>query len=223
MNGAQHSVIPAVSAAAMSTTVAGETAASPSLSGTSARTPPLVRFRAAAVQLAPQVQYRITRLGISGQAGLAALIAAAVLAASVLIPAQRTLQTLTAQLAAAGHAPVAASVDQTVPHLLASLPSRAQMPEVIGLIFAQAREAGVSLDTGHYVYAPAKGGTIARYELEFPVKAGYPDIRGFIDRTLASVPAVGLGKLRFERKAVGDAVVGADIVFVVFVRGGEQP
>jgi len=37
------------------------------------------------------------------------------------------------------------------------------------------------------------------------------------------VPVAALGKLRFERKAVGDPVVGADIVFVVFLRGAEQP
>jgi len=94
---------------------------------------------------------------------------------------------------------------------------------VIGLIFTQAKQAGVALETGHYVYVAPKGGALAHYELEFPVKAGYPDIRGFIDHTLSAVPAAALGKLRFERKAVGDAVVGADIVFVVFVRDGDGP
>ena len=97
------------------------------------------------------------------------------------------------------------------------------MPTVIGQMFAEAKASGVSLDTGHYVYTAAKGGAIARYELEFPVKASYPDIRKFIDRTLATVPAAALGKLRLERKAVGDAIVAADVVFVVFVRAGEQP
>ena len=213
----------ATSAVLTSPTAPGDDAAWAGLARPPGRAPLLVRVQAAALQLAPQVQYRLARLGIPGQAGLAALLAAVVLAASVLLPAQRALQTVTAQLAAAGHAPVTASVDQAKPSLLASLPTRAQMPEVIGLIFTQARDAGVSLDTGHYVYTAAKGGAIARYELEFPVKAGYPDIRGFIDRTLAAVPAMALGKLRFERKAVGDAVVGADVVFVVFVRGAEQP
>src|SRR5256885_17255571 len=82
----------------------------------------------------------------------------------------------------------------------------------------QAKEAGVSLDKGHYLYVPAKSGTIARYELEFPVKAGYPEIRSFINRTLGAVPAVALSKLHVERKAVADPLVNADIGFVVFVR-----
>ena len=192
-------------------------------SGTPARAASLVRLQAAAAQLVPQVQYRIARLGVAGQAGLAALTAAAVLTASALLPAQRALQTASAELARARHSPVAANADQATPQLLASLPTRAQIPEVIGLIFTQAKQAGVALETGHYVYVAPKGGALAHYELEFPVKAGYPDIRGFIDHTLSAVPAAALGKLRFERKGVGDAVVGADIVFVVFVRDGDGP
>jgi hypothetical protein len=191
--------------------------------GASARAAPLVRLQAAAAQLVPQAQYHIARLGVLGQAGLAALTAAAVLAAGALLPAQHALQNLSAELARAKDASVASSADQGAPRLLASLPTRAQIPEVIGKVFAQAKEAGVSLDTGHYVYTPAKGGAVARYELEFPVKASYPDIRSFIDRTLSAVPAAALGKLRVERKAVGDTVVGGDIVFVVFVRSGDQP
>jgi hypothetical protein len=96
------------------------------------------------------------------------------------------------------------------------------MPAVIGQVFAEAKAAGVPLDTGHYVYTAAKGEALARYELEFPIKASYPDVRHFIDLTLAAVPAAALGKLRLERKAVGDAIVVADVVFVVFVREGEQ-
>jgi hypothetical protein len=187
------------------------------------RTAALARLQVAAAQLLPHVQYRIARLGVVGQAGLAALLAAAVFALSALLPAQQALQTASADLARARNAPIQASVEQGAPQLLASLPTRAQIPAVIGQIFTEAKEAGVSLDTGHYLYTPAKGGEIARYELEFPVKASYPQIRSFIDRTLSAVPAAALGKLRVERKAVGDAVVAADIGFVVFVRGGEQP
>jgi hypothetical protein len=186
------------------------------------RTAVPARLQAAAAQLVPRVQYRIARLGVVGQAGLTALAAAAVLALSAVLPAQRALQTLTTDLARARRSPVPASAEAGAPRLLATLPTRTQMPAVIGQIFTEAKAAGVSLDTGHYTYTAAKGGVIAHYELEFPVKASYPDIRNFIDRTLVAVPSAALGKLRLERKAVGDGVVAANVVFVVFVRGGEQ-
>jgi len=173
--------------------------------------------------LAAQAHYRIARLGIVGQTGLAALTAAAVLVLSAVLPAQHALETLNTDLAHARHSPVSPGAATGVPPLLAKLPTRTQIPAVIGQVFTEAKEAGVSLDTGHYVYAAAKGKAIAHYELEFPIKASYPDIRKFIDRTLAAVPSAALGKLRLERKAVGDGVVAANVVFVVFVRGGEQP
>ena len=181
------------------------------------------RLQAAGAQLVAQAQYRITRLGVVGQAGLAALATAAVLALSAVLPAQHALETVTAVLARARHSPAAASAAAGTPQLLATLPTRTQMPAVIGQVFTEAKGAGVSLDTGHYVYTAAKGGTVAHYELEFPVKGNYADIRKFIDRTLAAVPSAALAKLRLERKAVGDGVVAANVVFVVFVRGGDQP
>jgi hypothetical protein len=180
------------------------------------------RLQAAAALVVPQARYWIARLGTAGQVGLAALAAAAVLALSALLPAQHALQTLSADLARTRQSPVTASAGAGTPTLLASLPTRTQMPAVIGQVFAEAKAAGVPLDTGHYVYTAAKGEALARYELEFPIKASYPDVRHFIDLTLAAVPAAALGKLRLERKAVGDAIVVADVVFVVFVREGEQ-
>jgi len=188
-----------------------------------ARATPLARVQGAARQLVAQVQYRVARLGIAGHAGLAALTAAAVLVVSVLVPSQHALQAVSADLARARHTSAVATAEQAGPRLVTSLPTRAEVPKVIGQVFAEAKAVGVPLDTGRYLYTPAKGGEIARYELEFPVKASYPDIRSFIDHTLAAVPAAALGKLRIERKAVGDAVVTADIEFLVFLRSGEAP
>jgi hypothetical protein len=187
------------------------------------RSSALARAQDAATQLVPQVQYQIARLGPAGQVGLSALVAALVIAMSTLLPAHHALQTLSADLARAQHPSAAALADQAAPRLIASLPTRAQIPAVIGQIFVQAKEAGVPLDTGHYTYSPAKAGAIARYDLEFPVKASYPDIRAFINRTLSTVPAAGLAKLHVERKAVGDQVVNANIGFVVFVRSEQRP
>lgn len=183
----------------------------------------LTQARAAGTQLLPQLQYRITRLGMAGQTGMAALAAAAVVAVSVLVPGQHALQRLSAELARAPQPTTAPEEEQAAPRLLASLPTRAQMPGVIGQIYAQATAAGVALDTGRYRYVPAKRGAIDSYELEFPVKAAYPAIRTFIDGTLTALPAVALDKLRLERKAVGDQVVSAEVGFVLYLRREQQP
>ncbi len=184
----------------------------------------LERLQAAPGQLVPQLQYQLARLGPAGQTGLAALVASLAVAVGGLMPAYHALETLTADITRAQHPLAGTGLDQAVPRLVASLPTRAQMPVVLGQVFAQAKAAGLALDTGRYEYTPAKSGAIARYDLEFPMKgAGYPQIRAFINRTLTAVPAASLSKLHIERKAVGDQVVNADVGFVVFVRSAEGP
>jgi hypothetical protein len=183
----------------------------------------LAVVRDAAGQLVPQLQYQITRIGIAGQAGLAAFAATAVLAVVALLPAHNGLLSLQASLMRAQHPAAAVGIEAAVPKLVASLPTRAQMPTVIGQMLAQAQAAGVALDKGRYAYEPPKSGSIGRYEVEFPVSAGYPAIRTFVNGTLTAVPAAALEKLRLERKAVGEQNVNADIGFVVFVRGEGPP
>jgi hypothetical protein len=183
----------------------------------------LLPLRDAAGQLVPQLQYQIARLGIAGQAGLAAFVAAAALGIAALLPAHRALQSLQVELMRAQHPSATMNITEAVPRLVATLPTRAQIPAVIGQIYAQAQRAGVPIDKGRYAYVPAKAGAIGRYEVEFPVSAAYPAIRTFINGTLTAVPAASLEKLRLERKAVGEQAVNADIGFVVFVRGEAQP
>lgn len=200
--------------------------AAPVLASASARSPlaavsgrvALTQLQAAATQLVPRLQYQIMRLGPAGQTGLAALVATLVFAASTLLPARHALDSLSADILRAQHPSAVQGTDQAVPRLVESLPTRSQIPGVIGLIYTQAKASNVSLDTGHYVFSPPKAGSLARYEVEFPVKAAYPDIRNFINTTLTAVPAAALGKLHVERKTVGDPLVNADIGFVVFVR-----
>lgn len=180
-------------------------------------------LREAAGQIVPQLQYQIARLGIAGQAGLVAFVAAAALAIAALLPGQHALQSLHQQIAQAQHPYTAPGIEEAIPRLVSSLPTRGQIPAVISQMYAQAQAAGVSLDKGRYAYAPPKAGAIGRYQVEFPVAAAYPAIRTFIDGTLTAVPAASLDKLRLERKAVGEQVVNADIGFIVFVRGEGAP
>ena len=219
---------PEAAARAAAAAVAEAPAAPPVLAAASAprsavaalpeRISALARVQAGATQLGPQLQYQIARLGPAGQVGLAGLVAALVFAASTLLPARHALDALSANIARTQHPSAALSADQAAPRLVESLPTRKQIPAVIGLIYGKAKEAGVPLDTGHYVYSPPKAGALARYDVDFPVKASYPDIRNFINHTLSAVPAAALNKLHVERKAVADPMVNADIGFVVFVR-----
>jgi hypothetical protein len=165
-------------------------------------------------------RYHLARIGPAGQAGAAALLAAIIVALSAVIPARNAIEALSSDIVHAQQAPhTAAGSDYGITRVVASLPTREQIPAVLRKVFQEAQNAGVQLDSGHYAFSPAKAGGVARYEIQFPVKASYPQIRNFVNATLTAVPAAGLDKLHVERKAVADTVVHADVDFVIFVRG----
>jgi hypothetical protein len=177
------------------------------------------RLRNAIIQWAPEAQYQLTRLGSVGIAGVGATAAAVVIGAIALLSLRTANESLSAQILRAQHRPAAAvTPEQGLTRAVAQLPTRSQMPAVLGQVLQQARAARVELAKGQYTYVAPSAGGFGRYELDFPVKAPYPGVRDFINRTLTHIPAAGLDKLSIERKVVGDTLVNADVRFFVFVR-----
>ena len=162
--------------------------------------------------------YRLRRVGATGLAGIALVVAALVLFIANNLPQSTAVAALKAQilrLAPLGHAPVAATPGGTV---LAALPKRDDAPTVVGKVFAQAAAAGVELSRGQYEFVPSRDGVAARYRMTFPVHTTYPKLRDFMDRTLIALPAVAIEGLRVERKKVGDEEVDAELKLSAYVR-----
>lgn len=171
------------------------------------------------VRALPQARYQLMRVGPAGLTGIGALLAAAVAALVLLLPAHQSVLALRNELIKAGHAAPAVRPELSPQQFAASLPTREQVPALLGVVLAQATDAGVVLEQGRYSFTPATSNRLARYTFEFPVKANYGNIRAFIDKSLAALPALGLDKLHVERKSVGDMVVSADVGFVIYLRG----
>lgn len=163
-----------------------------------------------------QAVYRLRRLGIATLCGVAALVAAATIFMAYNLPQGNAVSALQAQVA---HAPPVAAIAGPTGPTLASLPPRSDAPDVVGKIYEEAKAAGVELPRGQYEYVPPRDGVAARYRLTFPVHASYPQIRGFLDRTLIALPAVAVEGLRIERKNVADGNVDAEVRFAAYVRG----
>jgi hypothetical protein len=172
------------------------------------------------VRAVPQVKYQLMRVGPAGLTGIGVLLAAVVASIVLLIPAHQSVLTLRDELTKAGHSmPSTAKPEQTPQQFAASLPTREEIPAMLGVVLAQATEAGIDLPQGRYTFSPATSNRLARYTFEFPVKGDYGNIRSFINKSLAAIPALGLDKLHVERKNVGDTVVNADVGFVIYLRG----
>jgi hypothetical protein len=103
--------------------------------------------------------------------------------------------------------------------LMSTLPARSELPEITGKIVAQAQAAGIALDRGNYDFSVTHSGKLVRARMTFPVHGRYPDIRRFIDSTLADVPGAAVDGLRLGRKEIGATEIDAGIRFAVYVRG----
>jgi hypothetical protein len=195
----------------------------PSLPAAAARAPHTalqLRAERMLVRALPQLRYQLMRAGPAGLTGAAVLLAATVAAVALLLPAHRSVLQLRAELTEAGHAaPTPSQPAQSPQQFAAALPTREQIPALLGVVLVQATDSGVVLEQGRYTFTPATATRLARYTFEFPVKADYGNIRTYIDKSLAALPALGLEKLHVERKNVGDTVVSADVGFVIYLRG----
>jgi hypothetical protein len=168
----------------------------------------------------PQVRYQLMRVGPAGLTGIAAFTAAAVAAIVLVLPAHQSVLTLRAELTKAGHTqPAALHPERSPQQFAAALPTRAEIPALLGEVLVQATDSGIVLEQGRYTFSPATSSRLARYTFEFPIKSDYGNIRNFINKSLAAVPALGLDKLHVERKNVGDTLVSADVGFVIYLRG----
>jgi hypothetical protein len=179
----------------------------------------MLRLRGAVSGWVPQAQYQLTRLGPAGVAGAAACAAAAIVGVCVLLSLRNVNEDLNSQILRAQNRPKATvTPEQGLTRIVAQLPTRSEIPIVLGQVLQQAQAAGIELAKGQYTFQPASKGAVGRYELDFPVTAQYPAVRDFINRMMTNIPAAGLHKLTIERKAVGDSQVNADIRFVIFIR-----
>jgi hypothetical protein len=168
---------------------------------------------------------RAPRIGRMSAAGLILLLGSGVLWLSTIMPMARNVALLDSEVgrleaAARSGATAIRSPSARVDVFMRSLPTRKELPAILSVVITQATEAGLELESGQYEFAPSRSGRIARYRLNFPVRGTYPQLRQFIDGTLAALPAVALEGLRLERKTVGEDVLDADLGFAVIVRGG---
>ena len=169
-----------------------------------------------------ETAYQARRLGVATLAGIAAVVLAATLFIANNLPQGAAVSALKSQLVRL--APLGKGAAVSLPGsgaMLASLPPRGEAPSVVAKILEEAKASGVDLPRGQYEYVPARDGVAARYRMSFPVRASYPKLREFMDRTLVALPAVAVEGLRIERKNVGDDSVDAELKLAVYVRSDE--
>ncbi len=166
----------------------------------------------------PLLLFRAQRLGLAGLVGIGLLAGTAVFQFSTRAPLVAEVERLGQELAA--HPAVArAQLNPADPlGIIAQLPERKELPEVLGRVVAEAGAAGLELTSGKYETAVSSSGSVVRYRVTFPVNGRYRQVRMFVDAILEKLPYASLSGLSLERRAVGDVAVDANVSLTLFLR-----
>ena len=157
--------------------------------------------------------YRVREeLGMTGVAGIALFIAAALFMGFVLQPLKAKNRVLEARagigrdLGAVQNANAADKVGAVYQYL--------EKPEAttdwLAKLYAIGKATGVELQSASYK-TQAAGGRLQRYEIVLPLTGSYTQMRDFLKRSLAEIPVLSLDQISLKRENRRDGTVQAEL------------
>lgn len=172
-----------------------------------------------------------SRLQWRGIAGIALIVLAAGFALSTLLPAQRRIEALRAdvsdlraRLKSGGEsANVPVARETQVENFYAFFPAVESLPDWVGSIHTAAARNGLALESGDYLLERRKGARLAEYQITLPVRGGYAQIRSFVAEVLDKVPAAALDDIVVKRENIGAPALEARLRFIVYLSAGAAP
>ena len=90
------------------------------------------------------------------------------------------------------------------------LESRDDTTDALAKLYAIGTATGVEVQSGTYRTQQAAG-RLERYELQLPVSGSYSQIRDFLNRALAEIPALSLDQMALRRDGRNEATLHADL------------
>lgn len=169
------------------------------------------------------IRYWLGLVGRPGLAGIALLVIAAALIASVVMPERERVARLEQEIERIRRAPPEPEValpetqEVKVEKFYRSLPQSATTPDWLQKIFDAAAANGVLLEQGEYILLSNPNAKIEQYRIIFPLKGTYPQLRRFTAAALEAVPALALESLLFKREKIADGSVDAKITFLLYL------
>lgn len=121
---------------------------------------------------------------------------------------------------AAGAANVTPPAQETwLEHFYRLLPVKSSAPDWLRVIHSAARAQSLSLEQGDYKLKLEKNGRLVAYEIGFPLRGTYIQMRQFVAEVLERIPAVALDEFIIKREAIGHSTIEASVRFTLFMNG----
>ena len=147
------------------------------------------------------------QLGALGAASLIMLAAAGVFFILVLQPMQEERARLEGALSKNARK---AGAPANLSAFYGLLESKDETTDTLAKLYAIGAATGVALQSGSYRTEKAAG-RLERYELALPVSGSYAQIRDFLNRALAEIPALSLDQMTLRRDGRNEATLNAEL------------
>jgi len=171
-----------------------------------------------------RARWCVACLGTAGKAGIGLIVLALLFLIVAVLPQQRILQALqnkveSMQLTRSdARSGAVLNDDQALQVFYDFLPQSDSSPYWISELDRIAKENGVELNRSDYRLQLEKESRLVRYEIKFPVRGTYPQIRAFIANTLQSVPILALTDVAIKRETVTLGQVEAHLGMTLYLR-----
>lgn len=96
-------------------------------------------------------------------------------------------------------------------------PDSSHLPASLEKIFALAKSQGIGLDKGEYKVIRNKEGNLVSFQVIFPVKGEYLQIRKYLVALMADIPVLSLQQVQFKRQNIGETMVEANIKLALYL------
>ena len=164
----------------------------------------------------------VEKLGPVGGLGVALLFGCAVFFFTAVVPVEDEMAALQEQRMAEDLARRTGrrTVDSAsqLNEFMAFFPTGDTTSHWLGLVYEAASKEGLELAQGTYKVRGESGVGLMAYQVTLPVRGAYPQVRRFIGRVLADVPAASLESIAFQRERSADGAVDAKVVFTLHLR-----
>jgi hypothetical protein len=161
-------------------------------------------------------------MGISGIAGLGLLVFCIGFYASWIAPRQeqvRSLEDKSAQLQQApGAARVSLAEQGPLTDFYGFFPTSDAIPKTLDRLFTLAQQHGLDIVRSEYRLVRSTDANMTTYQVRFPLKGTYEQVRKFLAAALQEFPFASLDELRLERRRIEDSNVDSQIRFTIYLR-----
>ncbi|MGV3581285.1 MAG: type 4a pilus biogenesis protein PilO [Methylophilus sp.] len=181
------------------------------------------------------VAHYAKKLGIWGLLGLLLIIGSSIFYVSkipplhesteALILAHQVAQSQDNDATTQQEAPLVQNTAEEIAKFYERFPEAERLPEVLATINQLANQQKIVLNSGDYKLNKIKQSnatnhkTLTKYEITFPVKGPYTQIRTFVADVLEKLPAIALTDIQMNRESTMDSSVESKLVFTLFVKG----